>query len=174
MTKTTRKSAAKRNPRAADDYSPSKKRKTNGHNRVESTNGLRRRSANFEDHLVDDDVDFVAINKALLEQHSYEVVVAYNGEECLDKVRDEVPDLIILDMMMTSRSEGYGISRELRSSELTKKIPLLMLTSVNMTLPIKLEPDEKWLPVDLLIEKPVEPGLLLDVVREMTLQKSGE
>lgn len=121
--------------------------------------------------LVDDDADFVAMNKALLERHSYEVLVAYNGTECLDKVREYIPDLIILDMMMTTRNEGYGVSRKLRSSKLTKKIPLLMLTSVNTVLPIKLEPDEKWLPVDLLIEKPVEPELLLEVIREMLSQK---
>ena len=121
--------------------------------------------------LVDDDADFVAMNKALLERHSYEVFVAHNGMECLDKVREDIPDLIILDMMMTTRNEGYGVSRKLRSSKLTKKIPLLMLTSVNTVLPIKLEPDEKWLPVDLLIEKPVEPELLLEVIREMLSQK---
>ena len=120
--------------------------------------------------LVDDDTDFVAMNKALLE-HSYEVLVAYNGTECLDKVRENIPDLIILDMMMTTRNEGYGVSRKLRSSNFTKNIPLLMLTSVNTVLPIKLEPDEKWLPVDLLMEKPVEPELLLEVIREMLSQK---
>jgi two-component system alkaline phosphatase synthesis response regulator PhoP len=121
--------------------------------------------------LVDDDADFIAMNKVLLEQHSYEVLVAYNGTECFDKVRENIPDLIILDMMMTTRNEGYGVSRKLRSSKLTENIPLLMLTSVNTVLPIKLEPDEKWLPVDLLIEKPVEPELLLEVIREMLSQK---
>jgi two-component system alkaline phosphatase synthesis response regulator PhoP len=117
--------------------------------------------------LVDDDADFVTMNKRLLEQHSYEVFTAYNGAECLDKVREKLPDLIILDMMMATRSEGGSVSRTLRSWKQTKKIPLLMITSVNTTLPIKLEPDDEWLPVDLLIEKPVEPELLLEVVKGM-------
>jgi two-component system alkaline phosphatase synthesis response regulator PhoP len=117
--------------------------------------------------LVDDDADFVAMNKRLLEQHSYEVFTAYNGAECLDKVREKLPDLIILDMMMATRSEGGSVSRTLRSWKQTKKIPLLMITSVNTTLPIRLEPDDEWLPVDLLIEKPVEPELLLEVVKGM-------
>ncbi|HUV07430.1 MAG TPA: response regulator [Spirochaetia bacterium] len=117
--------------------------------------------------LVDDDADFVAMNRALLEKNSYEVLVAYNGRECLDKVRSAKPDLIILDMMMSTRSEGLQISRELRMSKRTKCIPLLMLTSVNETLPIRVEPEKTWLPVDLLIEKPIEPEFLLQLVSEM-------
>jgi DNA-binding response OmpR family regulator len=70
-------------------------------------------------------------------------------------------------MMMATRSEGGSVSRTLRSWKQTKKIPLLMITSVNTTLPIKIEPDDEWLPVDLLIEKPVEPELLLEVVKGM-------
>lgn len=117
--------------------------------------------------LVDDDADFVAMNKSLLEKYRYEVYTAYSGSECLDKVREKLPDLIILDMMMATRSEGSRVSRTLKSWKATKKIPLLMITSVNMTLPIKIEPDDEWLPVDLLIEKPVDPEFLLEVVNGM-------
>ncbi len=123
--------------------------------------------------LVDDDADFIAMNKSLLERHRYKVLVAYNGQECMERVRETVPDIIILDMMMSTRSEGYRLSRKLRSAERTKLVPLLMLTSVNMTLPVKVEPDAKWLPIDLLIEKPVEAELLLAVVREMLSDGGG-
>ena len=114
--------------------------------------------------LVDDDADFVAMNKAVLEAHGYQVAVAYNGKECLDRVRAETPDLIVLDVIMASQSEGFDVSRDLRGSDRTKGIPLLLVSSVNSKVPFKFTPDETWLPVDKFIEKPIEPQRLLDEV----------
>ncbi len=59
---------------------------------------------------------------------------------------------------------GFDLSRDLRNSERTKAIPLVMITSVNDSNPFRLEPDRTWLPVDALLEKPVDPNLLLAVV----------
>lgn len=117
--------------------------------------------------VVDDDSDFVEVNKHILEKNGYEVTAAYNGQECLDKLRVKKPDLIILDVMMTRSDEGFDISRDLRNSEQTKNIPILMVTSVNRMFPFKFEPDEAWLPVDDFIEKPVEPEQLLNKVSKM-------
>ncbi len=117
--------------------------------------------------LVDDDADFIEQNRALLEQNGYTVRMAYNGKQCLDMVSAERPDLIILDMMMENRNEGFDLSRELRNSEHTRRIPLVMITSVNETIPFRIEPDRTWLPVDALIEKPVDPGLLLSLVAQV-------
>ena len=114
--------------------------------------------------LVDDDADFVEMNRILLEQNGYSVRVAYSGRQCLAEVTACRPDIIILDMVMESREDGFEVSRELRNSEHTKSIPLVMITSVNDSIPFHLEPDRTWLPVDALLEKPVEPQLLLTVV----------
>jgi len=117
--------------------------------------------------LVDDDADFVDRNRVLLESNGYRVRTAHSGQDCLDEVSSLRPDLIILDMMMESENIGFHLSRELRNSEHTKNIPLVMITSVNDLVPFHVEPDRTWLPVDALIEKPVEPPLLLDVVNRM-------
>jgi CheY-like chemotaxis protein len=114
--------------------------------------------------LVDDDADFVEMNKVLLEQNGYAVRVAYSGRQCLEEVGRSLPDVIILDMVMESKADGFDVSRELRNSEHTKAIPLVMITSVNDTVPFRVEPDRTWLPVDALLEKPVDPQLLLSVV----------
>lgn len=114
--------------------------------------------------LVDDDADFVEMNRALLEEKGYSVHVAFNGKQCLEEVAARRPDLIILDMVMESTSDGFDVSRELRTSEITRGIPLVMITSVNDSIPFRLEPDHTWLPVDALLEKPVDPMLLLAVV----------
>jgi CheY-like chemotaxis protein len=85
----------------------------------------------------------------------------------MEMVGAERPDLIILDMVMENRNAGFDLSRELRNSEHTKGSPLVMITSVNDSIPFRVEPDRTWLPVDALIEKPVDPPLLLDVVNRI-------
>ena len=117
--------------------------------------------------LVDDDADFVNLHKAALERNGYEVAVAYNGNECLEKVLIEEPDLIVLDVMMATKSDGFNVSRELRNSEQTKHIPQLMVTSINETTTFRFERDETWLPVDALIDKPLEPQQLLAEVEKL-------
>jgi CheY-like chemotaxis protein len=117
--------------------------------------------------LVDDDADFVEMNRTLLEQNGYRVLAAYSGRGCMEEVCARKPDLIILDMIMEDENVGFDLSRELRNSEHTKSIPLVMITSVNDRIPFRIEPDRTWLPVDALIEKPVEPQLLLDVVNKI-------
>jgi CheY-like chemotaxis protein len=114
--------------------------------------------------LVDDDADFVEMNRTLLQERGYVVRVAYSGRQCLEEVTARRPDLIILDMVMERPSDGFDISRELRNSAYTKAIPLVMITSVNDSIPFRVEPDSTWLPVDTLLEKPVDPQLLLAVV----------
>ncbi len=116
--------------------------------------------------LVDDDLDFVEMNRTLLADNGYSVRVAFNGKQCLEEVQRRRPDLIILDMVMESPTDGFDVSRELRNSETTRTIPLVMITSVNDTNPFRLEPDHTWLPVDALLEKPVDPQLLLAVVNK--------
>jgi CheY-like chemotaxis protein len=114
--------------------------------------------------LVDDDADFVEMHSRLIADHGYRVLTAFTGSQCMEQVHSRKPDLIILDMMMESEVVGFHLSRELRNCEHTKNIPLVMITSVNEKIPFRVEPDDTWLPVDALIEKPVDPLLLLDVV----------
>ncbi len=114
--------------------------------------------------LVDDDADFVAQNQAVLEQHGYRVVTAYNGAECLARAAAERPDLIVLDVMMASPTEGFHVTYDLRREEATRSIPVLMVTSVNESVPYRFSADPTWLPVDAFIEKPISPQRLLDEV----------
>lgn len=116
--------------------------------------------------LVDDDADFVELSRSLLEESGYAVRVAYSGKQCREEVAARRPDLIILDMVMENAGEGFDLARELRNAERTKGIPLVMITSVNDAIPFRLEPDRTWLPVDALLEKPVDPHLLLSVVNQ--------
>ena len=118
--------------------------------------------------LIDDDVDFVEMNRTVLEHGGYRVSAAYNGREGLEVARTELPDLIVLDVMMEDSTEGFDVSRELRSDPMLSHVPILMLTSVNRRFrPLRFGPDENWLPVDRFLDKPVRPQLLLAEIERL-------
>ena len=116
--------------------------------------------------LVDDDADFVEINRAILETNGFRVIAAYNPKECLEKAQAAKPDLIVLDVMMTTPTDGFQLTHTIRGDAALKKVPILMVTSVNAQNPYRFEPDETWLPVDGFLEKPVAPETLLAEVRQ--------
>jgi CheY-like chemotaxis protein len=118
--------------------------------------------------LIDDDVDFVEVNRALLESNGHHVVSAHNGEDGKKLAEAEGPDVVVLDVMMTTRTEGFHVARDLRGNDKTKGIPIIMLTAVNQEVPWTFGPDEVWLPVDEFIEKPVKPDVLLGAIAKAT------
>jgi len=111
--------------------------------------------------LVDDDPDFVEANRTVLEANGYQVAVARDSIECIDMARQEQPDLFVLDAVMPMLSDGFRVSRELRSCESTCDVPQIMVTCINKRLGENFGPDETWLPVDRFVEKPIEPEQLL-------------
>ena len=83
--------------------------------------------------LVDDDIEFCEATKLLLESKAYQVVLAYDGKEGLEKVRNEKPDLVILDVMMP-KMNGYDVCVVLKADSELKKIPVILLTAVDQAL----------------------------------------
>ena len=122
--------------------------------------------------LVDDDIDFVAIHKAVLENNGYQVAVAHDGAQCLQEVEAEKPDLIVLDIMMRTVGDGMFVAQGLRKDEATKDIPIIVVSAVNQVRPFNIGPDEGWLPVDVFVEKPILPEVLLDQVRKALGQQA--
>ena len=78
--------------------------------------------------IVDDEVDLVETVRFPLEMEGFNVMVSYNGEDALNKAREESPDLIILDLMLP-KLDGYKVCRLLKFDEKYKHIPILMLTA---------------------------------------------
>ena len=118
--------------------------------------------------IVDDDSDFVEAITTLLEAKGYEVVSAPEGKTGFSQAKKQLPGLIILDEMMATKSEGFDVARQLKDEKITKDIPVVMITGVrrDMNLPFGFEPDENWLPVKAVLEKPIKPDLLLKTVEE--------
>ena len=79
--------------------------------------------------IVDDDPDIREGIVAVLETNDYHLATASNGIECMEHIRDELPDLLILDMLMP-RMDGFAVIRELRSDPDLTGIPIIILTTV--------------------------------------------
>lgn len=113
--------------------------------------------------IIDDDPDFVDATKNLLESKGFVVNSAPSSEEGLKIITKTIPDLLLLDVMMTKRDEGFEFSRTLSKDQKLGKIPIIMITGIrkDMNLPFGFEADKEWLPVKAVLEKPVKPEELL-------------
>lgn len=118
--------------------------------------------------LVEDDIDFAEATKLILESKSYDVDIAHDGKEGLEKAHTLNPDLIILDVMMPE-IDGYEVCNRLKSDPKYKHIPILLLTAVGEAIPatkytlemgMKTEADDY-------ISKPVEPVELVERVENL-------
>ena len=83
--------------------------------------------------VVDDDVDFCEATKLLLDSKGYEVILAHDGKEGLEKVRAGRPDLVILDVMMPEMN-GYDVCVVLKADGELRKTPVILLTAVDQHL----------------------------------------
>lgn len=117
--------------------------------------------------VIDDDPDIVTAVRLTLESAGHEVVAAGGGKEGLSKIESEKPDLIILDVMMETHTEGFQLALKLRSPDPTSKyvaykdIPILMLTAIHSTTPLRFASDIDYLPVELFVDKPIDPEDLI-------------
>lgn len=127
--------------------------------------------------IIDDDPDFVDITKAVLETRQYKVDFAYNADEGFAKLQEEVPDVIILDIMMGKCAEGFIFARKIKKDPRLAKIPILVLTSMREQTGFDFPGERthpKFFPVDEYVEKPIEPLVLIEKVeQQLAKQKAG-
>jgi DNA-binding response OmpR family regulator len=126
--------------------------------------------------LVDDDPDIVDALYVLLEGEGYDVISANDGEEGLARIKEENPDLIILDLLMP-KLDGYGVCKTLQDPRWSKwkDIPILILTSVREEASqrrYELETGMR-MNVDDYVEKPIDPDVVIDRVKKI-LARKGE
>jgi CheY-like chemotaxis protein len=109
-----------------------------------------------------------------LESAGYEVFEAHSQSEGLKAVDQVHPDLIILDVMMDTHTAGFQLAQDLHgpgAPEAHKSIPIMMLTAVHQTTPLRFRPDADYLPVDGFMEKPIKPQKLLEQVAKLLQSK---
>ncbi len=124
--------------------------------------------------LVDDDQDFLEMHKAVLKHRGYEVLTATSSKEGIERVRTDLPDLIILDLMMEKHDAGFSFSKQIKSDPLFKKIPILMVTAVAEATGYRfsMEKDGYWMKTDDFLNKPVMPEILIQKVEKLLKERS--
>lgn len=127
--------------------------------------------------VIDDDPDIVLSVRTTLEKAGHKVIEAPNGLKGLERIRADRPELIILDVMMDTSTEGFQLALRLRNPDPTsdlaefRHIPILMLTAIHSTTPLRFEPDIDYLPVELFVDKPIDPD---DLLKKVEWVLSGE
>ncbi|MHC4425201.1 MAG: response regulator [Planctomycetota bacterium] len=125
--------------------------------------------------IVDDDPDYAILIKTILESEQYTVVTAPDRIEGMEKIQTDKPDLVILDVMMSTWSDGFEMARELKKTPDYEDMPIIMLTGVEQRTGIGFKStagDPEWLPVNGFLDKPVEPDVLLAEVKKLLSDKA--
>ena len=81
--------------------------------------------------VADDELDIRNLIKIILEKNNYQVTVAANGVEALEKAESELPALILLDVIMPAKT-GWEVCKILKSKEKTKHIPIIIFTALSV------------------------------------------
>ena len=122
--------------------------------------------------VIDDDVEFSTAVITVLQTKGYAVFSASNGKDGFAKAQEGKVDLILLDVMMTRKTEGFDVARQLKSHPSTSHIPVIIITGIRkeFNLPFGFEADDQWLPVRAVLEKPVKPETLLKTIEDILQQ----
>jgi len=126
--------------------------------------------------MIDDDPDMVLAARICLEGTGHQLIAARNAESGLRRLPEIRPDLIILDVMMDSATEGFQTSLKLRSADPAspyaayQHVPIVMLTALHSTTDLRFAPDADYLPVDAFLDKPIDPDRLIHTVNELLVK----
>ena len=120
--------------------------------------------------VVDDEIYIVHILDFSLGMEGYDVVTALDGEQALEKIKTEKPDLIVLDIMMP-KLDGYEVCKTIKSDPATKQIPVILLSAKGRNVDQKMGFD---VGADDYITKPFSPRKLVERINQLLGQSIQE
>jgi len=122
--------------------------------------------------IVDDDPDILEGIITILESQPYRLATARDGVMCMELVRKEKPDLLILDLLMP-RMDGWGVIREMRSEPRYADVPILVLTTVIEDASRRRYELETGMTMDVqdYVQKPARPDDLIKRIEKMLVLK---
>ncbi len=110
--------------------------------------------------VIDDDPSIIRLNESLLGSNDYDVISAINGDEGLTKAMEEVPDVIILDLILP-KMHGFEVCKILKGNNKTKDIPIIIVTASGLEDVAKSEEDVH---ADVYMSKPYGAKELMDAI----------
>ncbi len=114
--------------------------------------------------IVDDDPDLVMSNRLVLESAGYEVTEATSGAEALAEMRQELPDLVLMDVMMANPLDGYTTTNKIGADPELRDVPIIMVSSITSSQYASSFPTDQYLNVAEFVSKPIEPEALLQKI----------
>jgi DNA-binding response OmpR family regulator len=114
--------------------------------------------------IIDDDADILDASSLILTSNGYEVITADNPDDGYKIVKENSPDLIILDVMMNEPDDGFFLAQRFRRDNI--RIPIIMYTSVSKATGLDFGVSE-IVPVDEFVEKPISPEELISKVKKL-------
>lgn len=117
--------------------------------------------------IIDDDPDIIDASSLVLTSKGHEVITANNPDDGYKIVKENSPDLIILDVMMNEPDDGFFLAQKFRKNNITT--PIIMYTSVSKTTGIDYGVNE-MVPVNEYVEKPISPAQLIEKVEKLLHQ----
>lgn len=124
--------------------------------------------------VVDDDPGIRDSLQIILSSRRYNVITAADRAEGMDKIKTEKPDLLILDIMMSSWLDGLDMSKTLKKDPQFRDMPILMLTGIKEKTTFDFRPKADgpdWCSVDAYLDKPVKPDVLLAEIEKLLSKK---
>jgi CheY-like chemotaxis protein len=123
--------------------------------------------------LIDDDPDLRLALRLPLQAARYAISEAASVVEARTAIKEVKPDLIVLDVMMDTTTAGFQLALEIHSADPRsefkefRQVPIIMLTAIHSTTPLRFAPDQDYLPVQTFLEKPIDPEVLLGKIQEL-------
>lgn len=121
--------------------------------------------------LIDDDIDFLEMNKHVLETRGYKVLCYSDPQEALERIAKERPNLVVTDLMMNSLDSGFSFSRKIKEDPRFADIPVVIVTAVGSQLGYDFSPrnpeELEMMCADAYFDKPIDPEAFITKVEEL-------
>jgi CheY-like chemotaxis protein len=117
--------------------------------------------------VVDDDPDFIEIVSMVLRKEGYEMESASSGDAALKQMRASPPDVLLLDVMMSTILDGVNVSFTMSEDPVLKNVPIVMISSIPHSAHADEFPTDEYVPISAWLTKPVQPQQLLDTVKRV-------
>ena len=124
--------------------------------------------------LVDDDAGILEANSLLLDEAGYAVITAYDGPTGLAAAREHQPDVAVIDVIMNRPDEGFALARAIRADPGLAGTEMIVLTAAGRQYQMLFEPDEQWLPVAKVMEKPAAGEELINEIAALVAKHSRD
>ncbi len=118
--------------------------------------------------VVDDDRDYLFTMETFLKRNDFTVLTADNGKDGIELIKNQQPDVILLDVMMETLFSGYEVCKAVRNDPDVEFTPIVGISGMGGDIGVKYEQyrDDKYFTPDVFIEKPVDKELLIDIISQ--------